>query len=325
MLPFDHKNGSAAARLIAVLAIAGVLSTSALTALAAVIDEAPDAPAVLLEEGEALDAEETPAEETATPVEEADSSEGEAVPAEETEAPEEAPDADSPDAPTEEEEPAAPAEPEPSEETLEGEGAESVPEEGIPAQPPVPVVSVEAVPVPPEELAEDLVPLFVQIPPALIEAAAEEFQTLTPEQTEQYKALWAENRFVYATMPEMMAAYEEIGGLSPQALFVMYLANARGCLDYTNAHYAGDSTYLAGLNALCDVYYDLAATVDVGREEDLAVMFAAYAEGISGLNGIKDAESAATGEEERFSEIFRAYGGEASAADAEAFFAAVTQ
>ena len=325
MLPFDHKNGSAAARLIAVLAIAGVLSTSALTALAAVIDEAPDALAVLLEEGEAPDVEEAPTEETATPGEEADSSEGEAVPAEETEAPEEAPDADSPDAPTEEEETPALAEPEPSEETPEGEGAESVPEEGIPAQPPVPTVSAEAVPVPPEELPEDLAPLFIQISPALIEAAAEEFQTLTPEQTEQYKALWAENRFVYATMPEMMAAYEEIGGLSPQALFVMYLANARGCLDYTNAHYAGDSAYLAGLNALCDVYYDLAATVDVGREEDLAVMFAAYAEGISGLNDIKDAESAATGEEERFSEIFRAYGGEASAADAEAFFAAVTQ
>ena len=328
MLPFDHKNGSAAARLIAVLAIAGVLSTSALTALAAVIDEAPDALAVLLEEGEALDVEEAPAEETATPVEEADSSEGEAVPAEETEAPEEAPDADSPDAPTEEEEPEAPAD-ETSEETAEeapeGEGAESVPEEGISAQPPVPTVSAEAVPVPPEELPEDLAPLFIQISPALIEAAAEEFQTLTPEQTERYKSLWAENRFVYATMPEMMAAYEEIGGLSPQALFVMYLANARGCLDYTNAHYAGDSAYLAGLNALCDVYYDLAATVDVGREEDLAVMFTAYAEGISGLNDIKDAESAATGEEERFSEIFRAYGGEASAADAEAFFAAVTQ
>ena len=314
MLPFDHKNGSAAARLIAVLAIAGVLSTSALTALAAVIDEAPDALAVLLEEGEAPDVEEAPTEETATPGEEADSSEGEAVPAEETEAPEEAPDADSPDAPTEEDEPEAPAD-ETSEETAEeapeGEGAESVPEEGIS--------------VPPEELPEDLAPLFIQISPALIEAAAEEFQTLTPEQTERYKSLWAENRFVYATMPEMMAAYEEIGGLSPQALFVMYLANARGCLDYTNAHYVGDSAYLAGLNALCDVYYDLAATVDVGREEDLAVMFAAYAEGISGLNDIKGAESAATGEEERFSEIFRAYGGEASAADAEAFFAAVTQ
>ncbi|MBQ9330934.1 MAG: hypothetical protein IJ221_08180 [Oscillibacter sp.] len=320
MLPFDHKNGSAAARLIAVLAIAGVLSTSALTALAAVIDEAPDAPAVLLEEGEALDAEETPAEETATPVEEADSSEGEAVPAEETEAPEEAPDADSPDAPTEEEEPAAPAEPEPSEETPEGEGAESVPEEGIPAQPPVPTVSAEAVPVPPEELPEDLAPLFIQISPALIEAAAEEFQTLTPEQTERYKSLWAENRSVYVTMPQMIANYKEIGGLSYQAMLIMYMANAYDCLNYVNAHYAGDPTNLEELNELFAVCYNLGSTLILRQESDLSTVFEAYMKGIDKLNRIKEREHLTAEGEEQLSELFCAYGEESSIVDAEIFF-----
>ena len=330
MLPFDHKNCSAAARLIAVLAIAGVLSTSALTALAAVIDEAPDAPAVLLEEGEAPDVEEAPTEETATPGEEADSSEGEAVPAEETEAPEEAPDADSPDAPTEEDEPEAPAD-ETSEETAEeapeGEGAESVPEEGISAQPPVPTVSAEAVPVPPEELPEDLAPLFIQISPALIEAAAEEFQTLTPEQTEQITEIWTANNFLFSPPAEMLDVYAGIGDLSNEAAFLIYLANASACVAYVDAHYAGEASYLAAFEAAFAqsmTEYETLRTEDLSEDEVRVALEEIVARSYAGMTAAGDAEAKETDTHWIATLVF-SYGETQGAVDAEAFFAAVTQ
>ena len=155
----------------------------------------------------------------------------------------------------------------------------------------------------------------------LIEKAAPEFQSLSREQLARYREIWIENAFVYNTMPEMMALYADVGGLSPDAQFAMYLANAWFCAEFTKEYYVGNEAYLAAFDALCETYYALAALTDV--DADMETMYAAYADGIEGLNDLKDAENEQNGGE-TFTDVFIAYGFSYQAAsDVDTFFAAM--
>lgn len=156
---------------------------------------------------------------------------------------------------------------------------------------------------------------------ASAENVASEYQSLSDNQLAQYREIWVRNDFVFHTMPDMMAIYAEVGGLSTEAQFAMYLANAWCCAEYTKEYYTGNERYLAAFDALCENYYELAQITDV--VDSIETMYEAYAEGIQALNELKQAEDESNGVES-FTEIFIAYGNtERAEADADAFFTIV--
>lgn len=153
----------------------------------------------------------------------------------------------------------------------------------------------------------------------LVEVVAPEFQSLSVEQVERYSEIWVENDFIYLTMPDMIELYSEVGGLSPEAMFAMYLANAYACAEFTKDYYAGDDAYLTVFDTLCSDYYALAALTDVTIE--METMYDAYAAGIDDLQELKNTEEEVTGAE-LFNDAFAAYeGSDQAVEDVEMFFA----
>lgn len=153
----------------------------------------------------------------------------------------------------------------------------------------------------------------------LIEKTAPEFQALSDEQIRQYREIWLQNDFVYSAMDGMIDRYSQIGGLSAEAMFAMYLANAWSCAEFTKEYYVGNERFLEIFENLCNTYYDLAQVTDV--DTDMETMYEAFADGIRGLNELKEIETETYGPE-HFTDVFVAYGESRRAeADVDAFFA----
>jgi len=308
-MTLKNRDGRAAARLVAVLAAAALVLTLGVTALAETDEPAPEP----LPETELVEPVETP-DKTETPDD-----------------PDEDPDAET----------------DPDAEDGDGENAEGEDEDGAdPADPENPDVDPEADPENPEHVeggeATDgeaepeteepalLYPIvendpdaFSKLSPTFFASVAAELAALDEEQKAEIVYRWDHNCLFYSSAEDMLSVYA-LDWLSPQAAYLLILANVDRHVAYINRWFDGeDSTYMdlynEAYNAVCAQLNALetADLSDPAVAEELAVMIQ---ESYAAMRWAEENEEEATGERAMFNVANTYWDGQA-AADARALLA----
>ncbi len=140
--------------------------------------------------------------------------------------------------------------------------------------------------------------LYGPVADEIVEAAAAEIAAMSEEQRMEVAEIWNNNHLVYNNPEEMLSVYL-IDGVSPQAAFVLILANTDAHVAYINNGFSGaDRRYLEKYDEsyarICMALSALGVT-DLSDEDVRALLLTEIAEAYAGMRWAEENEEAGTG------------------------------